>query len=388
MKPNKTALPVLFILVILGALGIDLFLPSFPNMMEYFKINKNQIQLTISIYILFYGLGQLLIGGYSDKKGRRASALIGLSLYFLGSIIGASSDEFNLLLIGRALQGLGGASTTVSAMAWVRENFSQKESVKWLSYMVGAIGIIPAFAPFLGSTLADSFGWQSTFIFKATLGFILFWGVYYLVPKGTSVQATAGECGFKGIISDKLFRRYNLTAMVGMGAILTYTANAPIVAMEYGNLNEYQFSILFGSLGLGQLIIALISPKIAFKIGQENTVIIGIVLAFLSAFSFFYIEKEAIILYFLFSGLGLLGVSLMFGPTLALTLTNFSKCAGKATSFDGFLKMTGAALITALMNSISSNAVFSTGLAFLLFIIPLGFILFSLKKVSSKIYTF
>ncbi|MGI9570700.1 MAG: MFS transporter, partial [Desulfobulbia bacterium] len=154
MKTNNTVLPVLFILVVLGALGIDIFLPSFPNMMEYFQVNKSQIQLTISVYILFYGIGQLLIGGYSDKKGRRASALIGTGLYLTGSIIGASSNEFNLLLAGRAFQGLGGASTTVSAMAWVRENYSQKESVKWLSYMVGAIGIVPAFAPFIGSALA------------------------------------------------------------------------------------------------------------------------------------------------------------------------------------------------------------------------------------------
>ena len=390
-KRMKYSLILIFSLTLIGPLGIDLFLPSLTQMIDYFKVTSKEMHLTISVYMVFLGVSQLAVGAFSDKKGRRASALLGTVMYFLGSIVSISSNQFYVLLLGRAVQGLGAASCTVSATAWVRENFSQKESVKWLSYMIGIIGIVPAFAPSLGSFIADFFGWKATFGFKAILSAGIFIGVYWVLPKGIKVLVKnkqeierSIECGYKSILLSRLFRRYNLISIMSMTAILTFVSNAPIVGMKIGGLSSYAFSLLFGIIGVTELIFNFISPKISSKIGQQITIKLGLFLILVFGFVFFFISAQSTILYFILVALAMAAVALIVGPSVALTLADFKTCAGKASSLDGFLRMTIGSLLSMFIGVFDFEPQISSGISFLMFSIPLLFI-FMGKKIKVEI---
>ncbi len=82
MAGNKfLPLLVIFSLIPLGPLAIDIYLPSFPQMIEAFAVSDSEIRQTISIYVLALGVSQLIAGPVSDRKGRKFSAMLGLFMY-------------------------------------------------------------------------------------------------------------------------------------------------------------------------------------------------------------------------------------------------------------------------------------------------------------------
>lgn len=82
-------------LVLLAPLGVDLYLPTLPEIALGLNTPVNKIQTTIPLFLLVIGLGQLLAGPLVDKLGRKPVALAGLVLYLLGSILAASAADRN-----------------------------------------------------------------------------------------------------------------------------------------------------------------------------------------------------------------------------------------------------------------------------------------------------
>ena len=87
----KLAVPrhlILFIgaLVAIGPLSLDAYLPAMPAMAKAFGVGIVQINNTISVYLVGYGLGQIFGGSFSDQIGRKRVGLIGLTLFAVASI--------------------------------------------------------------------------------------------------------------------------------------------------------------------------------------------------------------------------------------------------------------------------------------------------------------
>lgn len=103
---NNKILPllVIFSFIPLGPLAIDVYLPSFPQMIESFAASDSEIRQTISIYILALGVSQLIAGPVSDRKGRKFSAMLGLFMYAAGSLLVVASSSLNMLYAARAIQ--------------------------------------------------------------------------------------------------------------------------------------------------------------------------------------------------------------------------------------------------------------------------------------------
>ncbi len=112
MAGNKFfQLLVIFSLIPLGPLAIDVYLPSFPQMIEAFAVSESEIRQTISIYVLALGVSQLIAGPVSDRKGRKFSAMLGLIMYAAGSLLVVASSSLEMLYAARALQGVGASFT-------------------------------------------------------------------------------------------------------------------------------------------------------------------------------------------------------------------------------------------------------------------------------------
>ena len=106
----------------LPALAIDSVLPAFPMMIDSLKVSAdNQIQFVISILFLGLILGQLLFGPISDSFGRKTGILIGLLIFIFGSILSLVAPNFEVMLLGRFLQGVGAAASRVICVAIARD---------------------------------------------------------------------------------------------------------------------------------------------------------------------------------------------------------------------------------------------------------------------------
>ena len=100
-----------------GEVATGLIVPAMPALGEIFQRSPGTIQLTIVSFAVMFAVGQLFFGPFSDRRGRRTALLIGAALTLSGSVMAAMSDGIWMIVLGRAVQGLGGASGYVPCPA-------------------------------------------------------------------------------------------------------------------------------------------------------------------------------------------------------------------------------------------------------------------------------
>ena len=372
-KPSTFALIVIFLLVPLGPLAIDVFLPSMPQMVEYFESTDSSIQLTISLYVLALGVAQLIAGPVSDKYGRKVSIIIGLVLYGSASLAIAFSSSLFYLYLFRVVQGIGAAFTMVSAMAWIRDHYDGVTAAKWLSYMGGVTSAIPTIAPLIGSALAFYWGWFGGFYAMsiATL-FIFILAIKGVVSEKVAILTTDTEdteklsCNLKDILTNRQFLTFSTANLLSFGGLLSYVAISPIVAIKEAGLSQITFSILFGMIGASQIVASFIAPKLMHVIGRSNTVLFGLGMISISGGLLFFVGQENVNVFFILAGMGCAGFSVMSGAGTSLSLEPFKYCAGLATSIDGFMRMVGGATLAAFVSVLSINSYHKLSVVYLL----------------------
>ena len=378
MAGNKfLPLLVIFSLIPLGPLAIDVYLPSFPQMIETFAASDSEIRQTISVYILALGVSQLIAGPISDRKGRKFSAMLGLFMYAVGSLLAVASSSLSLLYAARAIQGIGASFTMITAMAWIRDNYEGDAAGKWLSYMGGVTSAVPTIAPLIGSGLAIWWGWSGGFYLMAGLALLLFFVSSFSLQSQRNVKTTtevvdthALKCNVRGILSHRTFLIYALTNMLSFGALLTYISVAPIVAINDGGFSQVQFSVMFGLIGGAQILASFFAPKLMASFGRRNTVRFGSSIMVVGGVGLLFISSEATYYFFALAALGAAGFSLLSGSATSLALEPFKYCAGLATSIDGFLRMIGGALLVALSGLLGASSISTLAFVMLLSVIP------------------
>ncbi|NVO62404.1 multidrug effflux MFS transporter [Photobacterium damselae] len=374
MAGNKFfQLLVIFSLIPLGPLAIDVYLPSFPQMIEAFAVSESEIRQTISIYVLALGVSQLIAGPVSDRKGRKFSAMLGLIMYAAGSLLVVASSSLEMLYAARALQGVGASFTMITAMAWVRDNYEGDVAGKWLSYMGGVTSSVPTIAPLIGSGLALLWGWTGGFYLMAGLALLLFIMSAVALQSKKSVKATVNvkdtqalKCNVRDILTNRTFLVYSLTNMLSFGALLTYISVAPIVAISEGGFSQVQFSVMFGVIGGVQILASLIAPRLMKTLGRRNTVLFGATVITVGGVGLLLVSFNATYLFFALSALGAAGFSLLSGSATSLALEPFKYCAGLATSIDGFFRMIGGALLVAISGLLGFSSMITLAIIMLL----------------------
>lgn len=132
-------------------LAIDTYLPSMPEIARYLHVGIEKIEMTISIFLLFFALGQLIGGILSDRIGRRMTALIGLGFFTAADFALYTTSTLEELYFFRALQALSGGLAIVNSSAIVRDLFHGKEAAKVFSTIASITMIAPMIAPALGA---------------------------------------------------------------------------------------------------------------------------------------------------------------------------------------------------------------------------------------------
>ena len=161
------------------ALSIDAVLPALPLIGDYLSVSNplDNPKLITSIF-LGLGIGQLIFGPLSDSFGRKPIVYAGFLLFVIASIICITTKNFEMMLFGRVLQGIGLASPRTMCIAMVRDSYEGDYMAKILSIVVMVFILVPVVAPTLGQFLMYRYDWQFIFTFTLLFGVIVmlwFW---------------------------------------------------------------------------------------------------------------------------------------------------------------------------------------------------------------------
>ena len=173
----RTAEFVLLIafLMSLVALSTNAMLPALPMIgRDLGAPRPNDGQFVITSVFLGVGIGQMLFGPLSDRIGRKAAIHAGLALFMAGCVVSVFASTFDVMIVGRVLQGIGVAGPRVVTMALVRDRYEGARMGRVMSMVLAVFILVPAVAPALGQVIIWLAGWRAiftTFLVIAAIAF-------------------------------------------------------------------------------------------------------------------------------------------------------------------------------------------------------------------------
>lgn len=162
-----------FAVIPMSGLATDIYLPSMPNMATELHQPETRIQLTLSIFLISYGLTQFLAGSVVDSFGRYKISMASLALFVVSFLITATTQNIFVIYAMRVLQGVSSGFAVVAKRAFFVDVYEGEKRTHYLSIMTIVWSVGPIVAPFIGGYLQQNFGWQSNFYVLAGYCFLL-----------------------------------------------------------------------------------------------------------------------------------------------------------------------------------------------------------------------
>lgn len=132
----------------------------------------NNFSMIYSAYILTMVLSLSVFGRLTDQYGRKRLYIFGIVIFVLSSSLCGIASSMQMLIVCRALQGIGGGLLTGISPTVVGDIFSYDERPKFQGFLGGVYGLATILGPVIGGFLADFFSWRVAFYINIPFGFV------------------------------------------------------------------------------------------------------------------------------------------------------------------------------------------------------------------------
>ncbi|MBT2513185.1 multidrug effflux MFS transporter [Arthrobacter sp. ISL-30] len=261
-------------LTALGPFTVDLYLPAFPALEESFDVTAAAIQLTLTGTTVGFAVGQLVVGPFSDRFGRRGPLILATTLHIASSLGAALATDITTLSVFRVLMGVGAAGGGVVAMAMVRDLFSGYPMVRMFSRMALVNGLAPILAPVIGSQLLLVMPWPGIFYFLAAYGSLVVMASIFLIretfpPERRSQSGNTFRQRYKAVLSDRIFVGMLLVGGFNFGGLFAYLSASPFLFQQVYGFSAQEYGLLFGINSLGIVAGVQISSRLIKRIPPQ-----------------------------------------------------------------------------------------------------------------------
>lgn len=373
-KYNKVLLLIIILLATSGQFATEIYLPSMPNMADYFAVPLKNIQFSITMYALGYSIGSIFWGYFSDKFGRRLVILPCLGIAILGGIVCSAAMNVEWLLIGRCIQGIGLSGAGVSSRSIARDIAKNKVQLTKLASVTGILATIAmAIAPILGGYIEKYSFWRINFIILLLLSItiaILCW------LKLDETNSNRGKFSwlnmfheYKEVMSCKNFAIYNALGTFTFTGLVAYQTVSPYFLQVKVGLAPDQFGYTSLFVIFALMLGGVFNNRMVAHRGMEQMLFFGCALFFAAGCCYILIgllhfttliSVLTPIMLFSFSA----GIIYPNASSGALSL--FSTKAGTAASIYNFFQMVGAVLGSGLISIVRHTSEVPLGVIFVL----------------------
>ncbi|BDT69115.1 bicyclomycin resistance protein [Comamonadaceae bacterium OS-1] len=359
MKSNffRTAL-VLGLLSAIGPFAIDMYLPALPSIGQTLNASMAAVQLSLMVFFVSMGIGQIIYGPVSDMFGRKAPLYFGLLLFAAGSIGCALAPDVHTLVVLRFIQGLGACAGMVIPRAVVRDLHTGHDAARLMSLLMLVFSVSPILAPLAGSFLIEWFGWRSVFwavTVAAALGLaLLATSLPETRPASERVNSSVGSAlaGYGKLLRDRHYLGLVLIGAFGMASFFAYLANSSFIMIDHYGLTPRQYSITFSVNAAAFIGVSQFTGKLSQRFGLVKVVNIAVtgfaaVMAMLLLVNLAGVDRLDVLIALLFVGFGFLG--LVVPTTAVLALEEHGEIAGTASALMGTIQFVVGALVMAVV---------------------------------------
>lgn len=327
------------------AISIDAMLPALGLMGAELKVvNENDVQLIIGCIFAGMAIGQLISGPMSDALGRKPVLYAGITLYLAGSIFCYYAQDFNLMLLGRFIQGLGVSAPYITSVSVVRDKYAGRDMARIMSIVMMIFIMVPAIAPTLGQTVMHFAGWREIFllyiVYAITIAVWIALRLEETLPpeKRSKVELSAFIHGFKTVISNRTTTIYMVCMGLMFGSFIGYLgASQQIFQVQFG-VGE-TFALYFGGLALVIGAASLTNSKLVMKFGMRriSKYAMGTVVVISTLFLGLHFAVDAVTLpmFLIYATPLFFMFGLMFGNLNSIAMEPMGAVAGMAAAIIG-----------------------------------------------------
>jgi DHA1 family bicyclomycin/chloramphenicol resistance-like MFS transporter len=235
----------------------------------------NDRQLVVIVLFIGLALAQIVYGPVSDTMGRKPAAYIGFTIFIIGSLLCIFAGTFEIMLIGRFLQGVGAAGPRIVSLALVRDLYSGRAMAKIMSMVMGIFIIVPVVAPSVGQVLLLVGDWRLIFVALLAEGIIGIAWFAWRQPETLRADRRAPFSlrrilgAFGEAFTHPVTLGYTVAAGLVFGAFVGYLASTQQVLGELYGLGA-QFPIYFGANALAFGAASMLNARLVMKLGMRR----------------------------------------------------------------------------------------------------------------------
>lgn len=354
-KSNSKSFVLVFaaLLSAFGPFMTDFYLPSFPELKEYFGSTISLIQLSLTFGMIGLAGGQLIIGPLSDKYGRRRPLILSLSVFILSTAACLLCNEVEWFVFFRFIQGVAAAGGVVVSRSIAADLYQGKEFVRFFALLSAVQGLAPIIAPVAGGLLLEVTNWKGIFFVLLLIGVGILLATFRFRESLSVEKRKAGSMfsaftHFGKVLKNKRFTYYMLIQSFAMAVLFAYISSSPFIFQSHYGIGAVAYSCIFAcnaiSIVMGNLIVARFNTeKKALLSGSIFLLIMAVMLAggLFRDFSVIYVETALFLLLF--------GVGMVLPTATSLALGLEKENAGNASALLGFLQFLFAGLVAPLV---------------------------------------
>ncbi len=342
----------------LTALSVDMSLPALPRLTAVFATTPDAAQLTLSLFLAGFALGQLLYGPLSDRFGRRPVLLGGLAIYTLGGLGCALSASIEALVLFRLVQGVGGCVGRVMGPAIVRDEFHTERGAQILSHITQVVALAPLLAPMIGGYLLNLADWRSIFFVLTACGLAIFFATLAQFGESSKYRDASALRPFVLLGNWSRFLTHrtclgSLLVICGVfSGLFSYISGSSFVFIEALGVPSQIYGVLFGITALAFMLGAMVNARLLRRLAPQRILRWGLLLnvgggLILLALALAAPSVPGIIapmMVFVF------GMGLVIPNATAAAMEPLPRMAGVASSLLGSAQMAAGSLVGYLVN--------------------------------------
>jgi len=336
----------------LGALSIDMFLPSLPALARAYGTDAATAQLTVTLFLAGLAPAQLAWGPLSDRFGRRRTLIAGLGLYAAAGLVCAFAPSIRTLVAARVLQAFGAGSGQVISRAIVRDVYPRDRAARVLALMGTAQALNPILAPVIGGFLHALFGWRSVFFVLAGFGTLFLLATTAVVPE-TNVQPDASALrparfaeNLGTVLRDPTYLAYVLVVTFMFCGQFAFISGSSFVLIQGLGVAPAVYGFCFAAVAVGIMSGSFITSRLAGRVPGDRLILIGTGLGAAGGLAMATLAWGGVIgvaaiiapMFFFSLGLGLANPNAVAGA-----VGPYPHMAGLAAAGLGVIQMTGSA---------------------------------------------
>lgn len=358
----------LIALTAFAAVAAVLYTPALPKIMQDFSVSASGGQMSMTVFLIAYTVGQLFFGPITNRFGRKPTIYFGIVIGIIGSllcIIAPAINNFNLFLWGRGIEALGTSVGLVLAFSIINDRYTGAEARKIIAYATLAFAVLPGIAIFIGGLLVKYFTWVSCFYFLIAYSIFVLALAFRLPETSTETDINALKITqiisrYKKVITSRRLIAYASLWGLSTAIVYIFATIAPVLSIKYLHASPDVYGLLNLVTSAGLVTGNLFSANITRRLSGQNTILLGILLSAFGSITLVLLKYFANInlltlyvpIFFLYTGL-----PLIFSNASALASENVSD-KGTAASMVTLTNMTMAVIGLMIVSASSDKVIF------------------------------